>query len=690
VGRPADFARRAMASRMTDEISSFAGPQATVPTLVPSRKALGVFARPLRALRLSPTLLGGFAVLALWFLRRPYLGPWHDARIYMGKGLADLDPQGVGADLFFRFDAQSSFSVFSKIVDALIGLLGYGHAALLLTALALALWLAALGGLVARLARGRLYWATLIVVAASRGSYGAFEILHYAESFPTPRPFAEAAVLWALSALLAGSWARASLLLLLAGAFHPLMALAGAGTVYVYLCLQDRRWLFLAVAAVACALVAALAGAPLFAQLLERYDRSWLIVLRLRSTYLFPSMWNEAAFAPIFVEAATLGFAATAASTPVKRLFLSALIASLGGLALSYGLGDALPLVLIVQAQLWRGLWLLALFGVLAMCLCVPRLWMQGPAGRAALALFAAAWISPESRESALLCVGAIALFQFRDLLSLRAARVFGHACLGVAALFIAAALGVDAFVALKTWREAPETGFDVAQVFSAGAFVPTLIALAALVLAVSDRRPPRRLSIGATALLALLAAFGWRSGAPFDRALAENRHPPELERMLAAHPGDVLWIGENEAPWVWLGRANWASYLQGGGAVFSRPLALVWRDRMLALLENDWIEPALFEPWRRRGAVEKALPEFTREKIERICARPDAPAWILGAVKSPRDVPADVAAKFWRAPAKYVARRDESGAKPWDKVEDVAAIDCAPYRGASGGDGGA
>jgi len=666
---------------MTDDISSFVRRQPAVPSLSrPAETSRGVAALA-RALRPSPTLLGVVAIVALWFLRRPYVGVWHDARIYMGKGLADLDPVGVGADLFFKYDAQSSFSVFSRIVDALIPLMGYGRAGLFLTVLALTLWLAALAGLTLRLASGRLAWAILVAVAASRGAYGAFEILHYAESFPTPRPFAEAAVLAALSALLARAHGRMILLLLIAAAFHPLMALAGAGTVYVDFCLRDRRWLSLALAGLVAALAAGFAGAPLLTHLVERYDPQWLLMLRLRSSYLFPSMWGEAAYAPILVQAATLGFAAFTSPPRLRRFFLSVLVASLGGLAVSYLFGDLLPLVLVVQAQSWRMLWLLSLFGVVAMCFCVPRLWTQGPAGRAALGLFVLAWIGPEGYESSFFCAAAIALYLSRNAISLRIARLLAQTIAGLAALYVLGTLGVDAFAAYKGWREASPAGLTAAQLFSSSPLAPTAITLLALAWASTEFRLPYRFLGGVAGLLALLLCLSWSARPPLERAYADDRRPRDLEEMLAAHPGDVLWIGENEAPWLLLGRANWTSYLQGGGAVFSRPLAMAFADRMLALRENEWIERGLFEPAHRKGAVETALPELTREKVQRLCARADAPAWILASVKSRAEVPPELGAKFWRGPTKWIPHRDANGTRIWDEAKDTAVIACADFR---------
>ena len=244
--------------------------------------------------------IGSVALVALWFLRRRYNGLLHDSMIYMGRGLADLDPSGVGADYFYRLDGQSSFSVFSKIVDALIPVFGLALSAQLLTVTALVLWLAAMAALAAQLASGRLRWAILICVAAASGAYGGLP-LQYAEAFATPRPFAEAGVLAALAALLAGSRPLAMLFLGLAALFHPIMALAGAGAVYVYLCLENRRWIYLGLAGALCVLVAALAGLPLFSRLVERFDWNWLIVLRLRASFLFPLLWREPAWTTLAV-----------------------------------------------------------------------------------------------------------------------------------------------------------------------------------------------------------------------------------------------------------------------------------------------------------------------------------------------------------------------------------------------------
>jgi hypothetical protein len=108
------------------------------------------------------------------------------------------------------------------------------------------------------------------------------------------------------------------------------------------------------------------------------------------------------------------------------------------------------------------------------------------------------------------------------------------------------------------------------------------------------------------------------------------------------------------------------------------------WADRMLAMLDNDWIEPTLLDPKRRKGSVEKSAPDFSRAKVALICGRPDAPAWIMGSVASRDAVPQELAPRFWRGPDNFASTRDASGTKRWTLLRDVAAIDCAPFDGAA------
>ena len=82
--------------------------------------------------------------LTVFLLTHSAPGITGDAKIYIGRALADLDPAGVGRDMMFVLDGQSTFSVFTPLARALVAKLTPQHAALLLTAGSQVLWFAAL------------------------------------------------------------------------------------------------------------------------------------------------------------------------------------------------------------------------------------------------------------------------------------------------------------------------------------------------------------------------------------------------------------------------------------------------------------------------------------------------------------------------------------------------------------------
>src|SRR6516165_9919177 len=67
--------------------------------------------------------------LSVFLLSRPYPGIVQDAYIYMGRALADLDPDGVGRDLMFVHDGQFGFSLFRYMSKAMVAMTGLASAA---------------------------------------------------------------------------------------------------------------------------------------------------------------------------------------------------------------------------------------------------------------------------------------------------------------------------------------------------------------------------------------------------------------------------------------------------------------------------------------------------------------------------------------------------------------------------------
>jgi len=77
-----------------------------------------------------------------------------------------------------------------------------------------------------------------------------------------------------------------------------------------------------------------------------------------------------------------------------------------------------------------------------------------------------------------------------------------------------------------------------------------------------------RRLFLGCAFALGALALATWNGGSEFNRALASNRHPAELERIIAAHPAKCFGSAKTTRPGL-LGRANWASSCRAAAYCF-------------------------------------------------------------------------------------------------------------------------
>ena len=75
--------------------------------------------------------------MALWLASHPYLGIWHDARVYTIMALHWLDPVPFARDPWFMFGSQSDLSLFAPLYGSVVGWLGVEAGAR---------WTSALGG----------------------------------------------------------------------------------------------------------------------------------------------------------------------------------------------------------------------------------------------------------------------------------------------------------------------------------------------------------------------------------------------------------------------------------------------------------------------------------------------------------------------------------------------------------------
>jgi hypothetical protein len=624
------------------------------------------------------SLFFGLATIAIFMLSRPFEGIEGDGQIYMARALADLDPMGIGRDIMFVHDGQSQFSIFPFVTARLVAALNPANTSLLLALLSTACWFAAAQFLIGRFAEGRTKWAVLMIVAVLPSFYGAFHLLRFAEQFATPRPFAEACVLAALGLLIERRRVLALGFLALASALHPIMALPGLLIFWIDLCRADRRWIAAGLGLALIGAIAVAAGLPLFDRLATSIDPDWLALLHQRNAYLFPTLWPFESLAFLALQIATVLIAADLLTPRVRWMFLAAAALGAGGLAISVLFGDLWPLLLVVQAQLWRMSWLLGVVAGIALALCFLRLPERGPRVELASAFLALGWLLWDEPLPALFAAfAALVFYHLRGLTFALCRPVLNMIWGTVLSIGILVRLG-PTMAFIKYAASSPPDFHPAVSLF----WTIYLVSIPVAVFAVLYVSRPALISpkvTGAFAVVTVLCVIAlWDDRDPRHKVLDSGHHQAALAALLPADQSEIYWMGGVVEPWFYAGRRGWALYIQGAGSVFSRPLAMVWRDRVEALISLGLADQSL------RGAQtlaprEDAVP-LTRAAIDGLCARKDAPSAIVAPLEEGMAEPGDLKFKVWQPPAPQFRLTQKGETVTWHRVEKFLVVSCADH----------
>ena len=644
------------------------------------------------------TALFWASLLPVLLLLRPYAGLVQDARIYIGRGLADRDPAGLGSDLMFAGETQTAFSLFRAALRPLLSVAGPGAVSMALVALGLLAWLAGAVLLLRRLAGDRAAWAAVVAILALPGDYGPLHIFGYAEPIATPRLFAEAAVLAGLGQILAGRRPSGLALLCLAAVAHPLMALPGLALAAILLVRADPRWLIPVAVLGAAGLAAAALGAPLFGRLFVAMDSTWLTIVRDRNANLFPSLWPAAAYGTIACQLAAVAIAghraaARATSSPPgsgearRATFWWGGVVGLGGLLLSWVAGDIGASVLVLQLQTWRALWLLAVLGNAGFALAWVGLWRGDAAARLTLALLtlawtsqAAPWLAATLAAAAVACHWAESAGRLRDL-----SPPFGRLALA-AALAVAAATAVAGgqalFAVLRpldgSWHDAAPWPYVVA---SGLLTVPALAGAIALALAPAARlrRPTARTVAVVAAIMASAAAAGLWDSRNAERRMVDARDGfAALEAGLGPGPGGLLWIDDDSETWFLARRPAFFSPVQGAPILFSRPLALAWAERAGRLAAWGLVRPGdlLVSPG---DAARDLAVTPTPDGLRGFCRDVSRPAGLVLPGDWRAAVPDGLPARLWIPPSRIRRLSIGDAGAVWRSIDRFTVVGCAP-----------
>jgi len=623
------------------------------------------------------TLLFGIVLAATWLLSRPFGGIEADARIYMARALADLDPAGVGRDFMFVYDGQSQFSIFSILADRLVAAFDPAGASLVFAWVNLICWFAAAQFFASRFAEGRMKWAILMILAVVPSYYGPYQILQFREQFAVPRPLAEACVLVALAFLTKQRRGLAFIFLTAAAALHPIMALPGVLIFALDLCRSDRRWIAAGFGLVIAGLIAALSGLPFFDRLTTLIDPDWLALLRVRNPYLFPTLWDLQPFAFLALQIVTIALAADLLTPRVRTMAWAVAGAGIGGILISLIFGDLWPVLLVVQAQLWRMTWLTGVVAAICLGLCLLHLPRRDIRCQAATAFLVLGWVF---YDEPVFGIPAMAVALLLSALRHVAFPVRPSVLKILWALIVAAGLEVrlPSVLAFFHYVADKPQGYHASYGLLWNIYFPSIPLVA---FAVAWVLRPAWFSVrvmGSGAAAVMLAAMLLWDDRSADRKLTdEAHHPAGLVALFPADHSEIYWMRGVE-PWYLLGHPSWLLPIQGAGIVFSRPLAMFWEERLRALLSLNLADQNILGPW--------TMPEpdiaiqLTRNSVDHLCARADAPGSIVAPLEEGTPRPADLKFKTWEPPVPEFRLSQKGETVSWHKFAEYLIVSCADH----------
>lgn len=568
-------------SIMEDRTPSLSGPLGGAVSDVTTHHMNAALSPTVRSKSRGTTAFCLLLTLALLLGALPYRGPRHDGILYFGQALSHLNLRWSAADLFFAHGSQDQFSIFSRLVAALLRQFDAAAVDMTLLCGAWVAWLVALLALV-RDFPARERWAAVVAVISAAHYYGGSRMFGYMEPFVTARTWAEPVALLALVALLRGRLWMALSAFLLSMALHPLVALPVGAVALTYLVMLDRRWAALLLLAIP-VLGAAFAGVAPFAGLLNTYDPEWFQATLLANDLVYVSNWNLPDFVAPLVWMGVLWMAHRGSTTPFARLARAAVITTPILFLTAFVGADLMHNVLVTQLQLWRVSWILDLLALASLPALLLREWFKGPKGRcAAIAVFVAVYAADDWISTAwLLAAWALAAL----VLSASRAEAKPSLLRVVSAATVLAALGVI----ILQWLNAKEQlnmhaqSMKAAQPFSVIFGMPLLTLPVALGLTLLWHRGGAARVLASMITLGLLGAvaLNWDQRTPWIRYVESAR--PGAHPFDAFIPPDaqVYWHEDVLAEWVLLQRANFISNNQTSGLLFNRATALEAAQRI-------------------------------------------------------------------------------------------------------------
>ena len=542
-------------------------------------------------------------LLGIWLWLHPYYGFVHDSTFYVAQALSYIHPEMAEHDIFLKYGAQSHYNLFDDLFAIAIENVGLNSAAIGLLLTGEAIWLLATFSVASRLVDGLPRLIFMVFLFSLTPNYGSHSLFSYGEGFLTPRLYAEALVLFAITLTLVGRRVLAMLLIIATFVVHPLVALTGAMFLAIYWLLEGvSRWQLM-VAFLTLVIVFTIAGVGIapFDGLLRSMDPLWLDVSVKRSPWIAISMWEDNAFSTLLFDFSLLILAIHFQQGLLRRVLQSALLVGAAGVLLTYLLGDLLHNQLIIQLQLWRALWLTHWFSYLAAVLLIFGTLTTSLAGRSLLFALLTAWLAPAPLNG-VFAVAAVALHFSGWFERLASYPTSLQRLLRLFVIFMALSwLQLHLNTAIKFWDFLPEEfhfQYPHYLIKTFSILIPFLLLL--VWRALQRRRASERgLAILLTLLIFITGLSNWDLRPVWHQQVEQERvDTTSLFGIFIPPESQVYWKDGLWDIWFGLGRASYWSFGQGASSLFSRELTVQFIQRMenLSVLGEETPE------WNRRA----------------------------------------------------------------------------------------
>lgn len=546
-------------------------------------------------------------LLCLWFISHPYIGLWHDARLYALQALTHLYPESYRNDLFVLYGSQDEFTIFSRIHAQFIAWFGLSTATITLLVAGYALWITSAAYLARGLTQGRTLWLALALVFTLPGDYGGFDLFSHGESFLTPRLFAEALTLLAFALMLQQRFFLSLVILFGAALLHPLVAATGFAFSYLYTVRWTKAWILFTGLCLTSVVVLAVSSVTPFNRLMQTMSGDWLDIVIHRDTPAFVSQWRSVDFNTRVLDATLLLGGLSIASRVQRRVFITALAAGVIGITVSLIGADWLQNVFVIQVQTWRIWWITNWFAYLAFAVLAVRLWPHSEIGRILLLTYVAAWLALDYSGAWLAILATVFVyFHVRsDGLHVQTPWIRRLLYLPfIVTLTFWLSNGLDTFTSIFVIAEKQLFPHATSQFFRLTDYTAYLLIFILLGSLITSKPRIAPMATGILCLFFATVLFNWDQRGSWTKLVESGPYANGNSYFKEPIPetATVYFADDLKAVWFLLGRSSYVSLGQGAGVLFSRDTALAYQNRIDHLLNlnvKDSRSPWLSIPYK-------------------------------------------------------------------------------------------